>query len=169
MKTLLLSSSYFPIRVIDWDRAVKMRYEGTVDVVAEYQDMVCSPSVSWRIPAVVRQHKPVKVRNIIRFSPANVFLRDRHRCQYCGNHFDAKQLEYDHVVPRANGGQTTWENIVSSCRACNAYKGRRECDEIGMYPINKPVRPTSLPRRMPNIDREKAPVEWLAYLPAMPA
>ena len=166
MKTLLLSSSYFPIRVIDWDRAVKMRYEGTVDVVAEYRDEVSSPSVTWRIPAVVRQRKTVRVKNVIRFSRGNVFLRDRFRCQYCALRFEANQLEYDHVVPRKNGGKTTWENIVTCCRDCNAYKGGRECDDIGMFPINKPMRPTSLPQRAPRINRATAPVEWLAYLPA---
>lgn len=166
MKTLLLSANYFPIRIISWDRAVKMRYEGTVDVVAEYREEIRSPSVTWRIPAVVRQRARVKVKHAIRFSRGNVFLRDRFRCQYCGKRFDCSELEYDHVVPRKNGGKTTWENIVTSCRECNAFKGGRECDEIGMFPINKPVRPATLPAQAPRIDRATAPAEWLAYLPA---
>jgi len=165
MKTLLLSSNFFPIRVIEWDRAVKMRYEGTVDVIKEYAVTISSPSVTWRIPAVVRQRKEIRARNMIRFSRGNVFLRDHFKCQYCNTRFEATRLEYDHVIPRKNGGKTAWENIVTCCRKCNAFKGGRECDEIGMFPINKPVRPTSLPQQAPRINRATAPVEWLAYLP----
>lgn len=165
MRTLLLNASSWPIRVIPWDRAIKMRYEGTVDVVAEYDEVIKSPSVSWRMPAVVRERASVKVKHGVRFSPANVKLRDRYRCQYCGLKFDPSLLECEHVVPKSHGGKRNWENIVAACRSCNARKANRECDEIGMFPINRPVRPKSLPARMPQINRETAPVEWLAYLP----
>jgi len=166
MRTLLLSANYFPIRVIHWDRAVKMRFEGTADVVAEYAEEIRSPSVTWKIPAVIRERRVMKVRHAIRFSRANIYLRDRYCCQYCGERFSPRELSYDHVVPRASGGKTTWENIVTACRGCNTLKGSRECDACGMFPINKPVRPRYLPAIGPVIDRDKAPVEWLAFLPA---
>lgn len=166
MKTLLLSANYFPIRIISWERAVKMRFEGTADVVAEYEERVSSPSVTWRIPAVVRERRVAKVRRAIRFSRTNVYLRDRYRCQYCGDKFAARDLSYDHVVPRSNGGKTVWENIVTACKSCNCLKGNREADECGMFPANRPVRPKSLPAAGPAIDRSTAPVEWLAFLPA---
>ncbi len=165
MRTLLLNANYFPIRVIPWENAVKRVYEGTVDVVREYDEELRSPSVTMRVPAVIRERRVVNVKHAIRFSRLNVFLRDRFKCQYCGVKFDRKLLEYDHVIPWSHGGKTNWENIVTCCRACNSRKGSRECDEIGMFPINKPVRPTSLPAVVPRIDRETAPPEWLAYLP----
>lgn len=164
MRTLLLSANYFPIRIIPWDRAIKMRYEGTVDVVAEYADVARSPSLEWRVPAVIRQRRNVKQRPGVKFSPLNVFRRDRFQCQYCGEHFSRHDLTCDHVVPESHGGKRDWENIVAACRPCNYRKADKECDECGMFPITAPVRPRWLPPSTEWIDRDRAPVEWLAYL-----
>jgi 5-methylcytosine-specific restriction endonuclease McrA len=170
MRTLLLNANYFPIRVITWERAVKMRFEETADVVAEYSDEVSSPSVTWKIPAVVRERRVARVKHAIRFSRANVYLRDGHRCQYCGKQFDVKRLTYDHVIPRCEGGKTNWENIVTACGgfagSCNALKGGRDPDNSGFFPLKPPVRPKWLPAAQPRIDRASAPLEWLAFLPA---
>ena len=32
---------------------------------------------------------------------------------------------FDHVVPRSQGGATTWENVVIACAPCNRQKGGR--------------------------------------------
>jgi 5-methylcytosine-specific restriction endonuclease McrA len=66
-----------------------------------------------------------------------VFARDNHRCQYCGR--AAENL--DHVVPRSRRGPHTWDNVVASCRSCNARKGDRLPSECGMAPRRKPVAP----------------------------
>tara|TARA_B100000575_G_C23085402_1_gene625511 strand:- start:1245 stop:1505 length:261 start_codon:yes stop_codon:yes gene_type:complete len=60
-----------------------------------------------------------------------------YKCQYCSDVFDVKQLTLDHVLPRSRGGETTWDNIVTSCRACNTYKGSKN-----FKPKNQPVKPT---------------------------
>src|SRR5258707_7019110 len=125
MRTVLLSANYFPIRVISWERAIKMRFEETADVVAEYTDEICSPSVTWRLPAVIREGRVAKVKHVIRFSRANVYLRDGFRCQYCGEKFDARDLSYDHVVPRCEGGKTDWLNVTSCCKPCNTRKSSK--------------------------------------------
>jgi 5-methylcytosine-specific restriction endonuclease McrA len=44
--------------------------------------------------------------------------RDHHTCAYCG----AEATEVDHIQARANGGQDTPDNLVASCRTCNATK-----------------------------------------------
>jgi 5-methylcytosine-specific restriction endonuclease McrA len=164
MKTLLLSASWFPIRVISWERAIKMRFEETADVVAEYTTSVSSPSVTWKIPAVVRERRQTKVKHVIRFSRANVYLRDGYRCQYCGDKHEAKGLTYDHVVPRCEGGKTDWLNVVAACHFCNSAKGSKSCDEWGHWPAKDPVRPKYLPAARPMIDPRSAPAEWLAFL-----
>lgn len=165
-RTLLLTSWYMPDKILRWEDAVKMRYEGTVDVLAEYEETVSSPSVTWRIPAVVRaRSKNGRSRVSVRFSKINVFARDRFRCQYCGDKHPVRQLTKDHVVPRSAGGLTTWTNIVTACRRCNARKDNKTCDEAGMWPFNPPRAPSTLPRTGPVIDREAAPVEWWPFLP----
>lgn len=164
-KTLLLSPYYFPIKVLRWEDAVKMRYEGTADVVAEYDDEIRSPSVTWKMPAVMRLRKmPSTRKRGVRFSRANVYRRDHYRCQYCGRHFPENQLSYDHVVPRASGGRTDWTNIVTACRPCNLRKANKSCDDAGMFPLNQPVRPRSLPLAAPRIDRANVPEEWLGFV-----
>ena len=58
-RTLLLTAWYFPSRILHWQDAVKMIYEGTVDVLAEYEEDLRSPSVTWKMPAVVRLRRNV--------------------------------------------------------------------------------------------------------------
>lgn len=48
-----------------------------------------------------------------------------YRCAYCG---ESKPLEKDHLVPLSRGGEHTLENVVPSCRSCNASKGNRIID-----------------------------------------
>ena len=35
------------------------------------------------------------------------------------------ELTLDHVIPRSRGGNSTWENLVACCHACNRRKGNR--------------------------------------------
>ena len=77
----------------------------------------------------------------VKFTRHNIFERDKNICQYCGSHFDRKDLNLDHVIPRDRGGPTTWENIVCSCVICNTRKANRTPQEAGMHLIKKPKRP----------------------------
>jgi hypothetical protein len=75
-----------------------------------------------------------------------------------------RDLNYDHVVPRVRGGHTVWENIVTSCYACNDRKGSRTPEEAGMTLRKKPLKPSSLPV-MPvfRVTRSEMPEVWLPY------
>lgn len=164
-RTLLLTPWYFPIRVLRWEDAIKMLYEGTVDVVAEYDETVSSPSVTINVPAVLRLRKLAHTqRRAVRFSRSNVYLRDGYCCQYCGKKKPARELSYDHVVPRSAGGRTEWTNIVTSCRPCNTRKDSKTCDEAGMWPLNAPAQPKWLPMSVPRIDPNEAPEEWMVFI-----
>ena len=164
-RTLLLSPWYFPIKILRWQDAVKMRYEGTAEVVSEYEDEIVSPSVTWKMPAVMRLRKmPSSQKRGVKFSRLNVYQRDGYRCQYCGNKFPVGMLSYDHVVPRSAGGQTTWTNIVTACKTCNTRKASHSCDDAGMWPLSTPRCPHSLPMQSPVIDLRTAPEEWLGFV-----
>ena len=80
-------------------------------------------------------------RKELKLTRSNVFKRDKNTCQYCGRHLPSEQLNLDHVIPRADGGRTTWENIVCSCIPCNTRKANRLPHEAGLRLIRKPVRP----------------------------
>ena len=164
-RTLLLSPYYLPLKVLRWQDAVKMKYEGTADVVAEYDDEICSPSVTWRMPAVMRlRSMPRTQKRGLKFSRLNVYQRDGFRCQYCGDKFPIESLSYDHVVPRSAGGRTDWTNIVTACKKCNCRKANHSCDDAGMWPLRDPARPKSLPVQSPVLDRTSIPEEWLGFV-----
>lgn len=167
-KVLVLTSWYFPYQVLRWQAAVTLLYCNKAEVVASYNEELRSPSVTWKTPAVIKLKKNFKRgprKNGVKFSRFNVFVRDKFTCQYCGTKHKMRDLTYDHVTPRAEGGRTTWTNIVTACKPCNSLKGRRTCDDAGMFPRNLPVKPTSLPIASPVTDPNQAPAEWLPFLP----
>lgn len=79
------------------------------------------------------------------FSRRNIFKRDHYTCQYCGARPRLQELTIDHVLPRSQGGRSTWENCVVSCRSCNEDKGNRTPEEVGLKLHAKPRRPAWLP------------------------
>lgn len=80
-------------------------------------------------------------RKEIKLTRQNIFERDNHRCQYCGETLDRRELNLDHVTPRDRGGLTTWDNMVCSCIRCNTRKGNRTPREAGMKLLRIPKRP----------------------------
>ncbi len=77
----------------------------------------------------------------VKFTRRNVFLRDKFTCQYCTKVLPEAQLNLDHVTPRAKGGRTTWDNIVTSCFRCNTRKGNKLPQDAGMLPRSTPFAP----------------------------
>ena len=77
----------------------------------------------------------------IKLTRRNIFARDRHRCQYCRREFPHSQLSVDHVIPRSQGGRSTWENLVCCCRGCNTRKGGRTPDQAQMRLAGPPAKP----------------------------
>src|SRR5262245_24233543 len=141
-RTLLLTPWMAPHKIISWERAVTLLYLGKVVVVEEYEELVRSISVVMKTPAVVRLTRgQATTKQVVRFSRINVYTRDGFRCQYCGERKPMDELNYDHVLPRLLGGQTVWENIVTSCYGCNDRKGSRTLAEAGMKLLRKPFRP----------------------------
>lgn len=169
-KVLVLTSWFFPYQVLRWQDAVRLIYTGSANVVTEYNEELRSPSVIWKMPAVIRLHPDVEPKRKIKFSRINIFTRDRFTCQFCGKKKKVKELTFDHLIPRKNGGKTCWDNIVSACSACNLEKGCRTTDESGMFPLKLPVRPKSLPLISPVRDLEHAPEEWHEFVrPYLPS
>ena len=135
--------SYFPLSTLSWQDAIKAVFLDRVHIVAEYSDFeICSASSCFKLPSVVALKEYVKPREYPAFTRFNLFLRDRFTCQYCDTQFKAHELTFDHVMPRALGGKTSWENIVTACRKCNTAKGHKLPKQCGMVPLNKPTQPT---------------------------
>ncbi len=164
-RTLLLTSWFFPHRVIRWQDAVTMLYVDKAERLIDYDEEIRSPSTIMKLPAVIRLRRKLgKTKRGVRFSRVNVFTRDGFRCQYCTVKLPMNKLTYDHVTPRRCAGRTEWTNIVTACYRCNARKGGRTPDEAGMFPLKAPRRPASLPLAAPIIDITRAPREWHDFL-----
>ena len=106
------------------------------------EEMVHSATIALRVPKVVVLAFYDRVPRLeVRFSRRNVFLRDKFTCQYCEKILPETKLNLDHVMPRAKGGRTTWDNIVTSCFRCNTRKANKLPHEVGMQPRSKPFAP----------------------------
>ena len=108
-----------------------------------------------RVPKVLllREYDKLPVQEV-RFTRDNLFERDNYRCQYCGNNFEADDLNMDHVIPRDKGGRTSWENIVTSCIKCNSRKANRLPHQASIHLIKKPERPRWRPFISSLIDQD---------------
>ena len=130
--------SYYPLSLWPWQEAVKAVYLNRVNIVAEYDRIVHSPTTQIRIPSVVVLKEFVQPQKTVAFTRFNLFLRDEFCCQYCGSKGD---LTFDHVVPRARGGITSWENVVAACGRCNLKKGSKSLRQSGLHLMRVPRQP----------------------------
>ncbi len=155
--------SYYPLSLWPWQEAIKAVWLDRVAIVAEYDAVVRSPSTEIRIPSVVVLKDYVKPLKRVAFTRFNLFLRDEFRCQYCGARGD---LTFDHVVPRAAGGVTSWQNVVAACSSCNLKKGAKSLREAGMTLRRPPRQPQ--PEELRNIGRKFPPnllhESWIDFL-----
>ena len=132
--------SYYPLSLWPWQEAVKAVVLDRVSILAEYEEVVRSQQMAMRIPSVVVLKEFVQPQKRVAFTRFNLFLRDEFCCQYCGARGD---LTFDHVVPRARGGITSWENVVAACSPCNLKKGSKSLRQAGMSLRRPPRRPTA--------------------------
>jgi len=70
----------------------------------------------------VRDHcvRALRVDPIPRDTRLFVWHRDGGRCRNCGSD---RELQFDHIIPRALGGSNVADNIELLCRTCNLRKG----------------------------------------------
>ena len=174
LKTLILSPWMAPHRIAHWHDAIVLAVTDKADTLESY-DVVCSsPSVSLQIPAVMRLRKEMRAtKKGVKFSRQNVYQRDRYMCCYDGKTYAARDLTYDHVIPRSRWAGdpakvTDWLNIVTACRQCNVYKDDKTPLEAGMRMHYQPFVPRVLPMTAPFVvDVARMPPQWEPYVRAM--
>ncbi len=130
----------------------------------ENDDWVRTPTVEIQAPRVIRLLDYDKVpRQAVKFNRRNIFARDNNQCQYCGRKFIMSELSLDHVVPRSQGGGTTWENIVCACVECNVRKGGRTPRQANLTLIRKPEKPKRSPMLNMKLSQKKYHT-WQSFL-----
>jgi 5-methylcytosine-specific restriction endonuclease McrA len=109
-------------------------------------DWVRTSNSEIQVPRVIRLLEYEKIpKQTVKFNRRNIFARDNNQCQYCGKKHSTSELSLDHVIPRSQGGQTTWENIVCACLECNVRKGGRTPKQAHMTLVKKPEKPRRSP------------------------
>jgi 5-methylcytosine-specific restriction endonuclease McrA len=162
MPVLVLNASYEPVNITRARRALVLLIKGAA-VIEEAHDRFVH--IGLQLPCVIRLRQYRRLPSRIQtLSRKNILIRDGHMCQYCGERFVSCALELEHVIPRAQGGKSTWENLVAACRDCNARKADRTPVEAGMKLLRQPRRMTIHTSRglirQTGIDEEK----WRKYL-----
>ena len=171
-KVLVLNRVYAAVRIVDARRAFTLLLKDIAEVIAvengsfvnysfsswteaaEFQrehendlhDWVRTARLSIAVPKVIRLLGYDRFpREHVKLNRRNIYARDSSRCQYCGKHFSTRELTLDHVLPRVQGGENSWTNLVCACVRCNARKGGRTPLEAGMRLLRTPVKPKRNP------------------------
>ncbi len=160
---LVLNRSYLPIHVTSVRRAFALLYQGCAKAVNERYETFDFESWSElsvrnhdeaigivggliRVPRVILLQAFDRVpKRHVRFSRINIYARDRNTCQYCERRLPRSELNLDHVVPRSQGGRSTWDNVVCCCLDCNRRKGGRTPAQARMRLSRNPVKPRWTP------------------------
>ena len=163
-QVLVLNASYEPLNVCTVRRAHVLVFKGKAEVVEELGRPLRSAAAEFVWPHVIRLLQYVRVPKSVqrKISRRALFARDSWRCQYCGA--DGGRLTLDHVVPRSRGGESVWENVVTSCAPCNLRKGNRTLEEAGMRLAKIPRAPA--PALFVTLSAPRIPDGWQPYLAA---
>ena len=122
-QVLVLNASCEPLQLTAVQRAVQLILSARAEIVTAGAGELRSARCTIARPVVIRLRRYVHVPyQDVACTRKGILLRDGYTCQYCGATPAVQLLTLDHVVPRALGGRSTWENMVAACRACNARK-----------------------------------------------
>jgi 5-methylcytosine-specific restriction endonuclease McrA len=186
---LVLNKSWQPINIVDSFTAISDVYVGRAEIIGpnycthdfeswvrNWEDIhtlegitpahiINTPSYTFPLPEIVKYVSASYFGTPkVKFSRKNIFKRDNNTCQYCVRQLPTKDLNIDHVIPRANGGRSTWENVVVSCIKCNSLKGHKSVEQIGFKLLKKPTKPTWISAGDKLNKRNSMPNSWEAFM-----
>ncbi|MDO9546190.1 MAG: HNH endonuclease [Pelolinea sp.] len=139
---LVLNANFEPLNVCDMRRAVCLMFLEKASLVMNGRGEIRTIDQSFPRPSIIRLERMItRPRPQVKLNRKEIFRRDRFTCQYCGKL--VRNLTIDHVVPRHQGGQQKWENVVTACPTCNHKKGGRALSETGMHLQKTPEIPPS--------------------------
>lgn len=167
-RVLLLNQTYEPLGTVGVARAVIMLFKNTVTVEEWEEGRVLRTAHDvYPVPSVIRRRTYINVRRRRAASGMKrlrIYMRDKFRCQYCGDKKTASELTLDHIFPRSRGGDNSPVNIVAACIACNNRKGNRTPDEARMPLITTQTALRVKLERVVLCHYAEARPEWRKYL-----
>lgn len=142
-RVLVLNASYEPLQIISVRRAIVLVLQEKAELIEAAEQRLRASSFAIDAPLVIRLVRYIRIPRRLRLpcSRRGVLARDRDTCQYCGTQPGRTHLTIDHVIPRSQGGQTCWDNVVTACRECNRKKGGRTPEQAHMLLATRPRQP----------------------------
>lgn len=180
-KVLVLNRSFLPVHITSVKRAFCLLYQGLAQAVDQqyrtfdfeswaalsasiHDEKIGCVGRAILIPRVILLLAYDRVpKRHVRFSRFNIYNRDKNTCQYCGRVFPRSELNLDHVIPRSQGGRSTWDNVVCSCQGCNRRKGGRTPEQAGMRLLRRPRKPEWTPFMLETFSLRHYK-EWVPFL-----
>ncbi len=108
----------------------------------EGEDVLAATERVFKIPEIIKVKEYSDVPNRkVKLSRRAIYRNFKYTCQYCGGQPSVEDLTIDHVIPKAQGGKTAWDNVVVACFKCNHKKAARTPEEAGMKLLNEPKMP----------------------------
>jgi 5-methylcytosine-specific restriction endonuclease McrA len=164
LRTLVLNANYlpmttWPLSLVSGQEAVRAVFRGRASVVEEWDAVFRSPSREIRVPKIIALNEYAPISASPKFCRRSILLRDRYRCQYCGEQFASNELTFDHVIPKAKGGKTEWTNILSACVKCNTLKRDNSANWSGRK--GSGLRPLKPPRQPATMELLRAGLQFL--------
>jgi 5-methylcytosine-specific restriction endonuclease McrA len=167
-RVLLLNQTYEPLGTVSVARAVIMVFKNSVSVEEFDGDRVLrSARAEFPVPSVIRRRIYINIRRRREASSMKrlrIYMRDKFRCQYCGDKKPAGQLTLDHILPRSRGGDNSPVNVVTACVACNNRKADRTPAEARMPLLTSQSALRVKLERVVLCHYAEARVEWHKYL-----
>ena len=167
-RVLLLNQTYEPLGTVSIARAVIMTFKDSVFVEEwDAHRVLRSARAEFAVPSVFRRRTYINIRRrreASNLKRLRIYMRDKFRCQYCGDKKGVAELTLDHILPRSRGGDNSPVNVVTACITCNNRKSNRTPEEARM-----PLRTSQSALRV-KVERvmvchyAEARAEWRKYL-----
>jgi len=163
---LVLNKSYIPVETISWQEAFCKVLSGRAYAVEFYDDeIVHTPNDEFLKLAVIvcTEYNAIPPR-VPLYSRRLVLQRDEWTCAYCGVPVNEDTWSIDHVIPRSQGGRSTFENTVCACKPCNHKKANQTPKQAKMKLRVAPRRPKRINPIKAKFGRTKLNEKWEPYV-----
>jgi len=167
-RVLLLNQTYEPLGTVGVARAIVMTIKNSVYVEEWDADRVLrSAHAEFPVPSVIRRRSYINFRKRRMDASRNrqrIYMRDKFRCQYCGDRKGVTELTLDHIFPRSRGGDNSPLNVVTACMTCNNRKSNRTPEEARMPLLTSQSALRVKLERVVLCHYAEARTEWRKYL-----
>jgi site-specific DNA-methyltransferase (adenine-specific) len=105
-------------------QVVRVLIQRLSDDAGLFKDFVATDQIPKRSDLkVIQPTESVKQR---------LYKQQEGKCNACGQDFEIRNLEIDHIIPQSKGGGDYYENFQLLCGSCNRIKGDRPMQYLRM-------------------------------------